>query len=342
MPNWAYNEIRCQNEHDFSRLKECVLTQGNMDFKRIIPMPDVLEKMPGCSSSEHIRAIAYYLGCGQPISKTEVCQAIHKEYPNVRFLSNNKVVMFANATTKRKKRLNIDIEIADKISDASQDTDAIKAEIQRYANGRKNMPNFYCFNTYEEYGKTALRCLLLYGCFDWYTWCTSVWGTKWNASETNVSEEDFAIYFETAWSPVVELMCHLSKKLRIPLYMQYAEEQFTAFAGEAVFVDGHVIEQNDYGYGEPGLYDTACRLIDPDQLYHRCTDDNDIITYYDDWDEDEEPGTKAKFEALQPRDVSSEMYANFMQEDYSEILEPSRNAHSKEVMACTDTSHSTN
>lgn len=342
MPNWAYNEIRCQNEHDFSRLKECVLNQGNMDFERIIPMPDVLGKMPGCSSSKHIRAIAYYLGCGQPISKTKACQAIHKEYPNVRFLSDNRVVMFANATTKRKKRLNIDIEIADKISDASQDAEAMKAEIQRYANGRKNMPNFYCFDTYEEYGKTALRCLLLYGCFDWYTWCTSVWGTKWNASETSVSEEDFAIYFETAWSPVVELMCQLSKKLRIPLYMQYAEEQFTACAGESVFVDGQVIEQEDYGYGDPGLYDTACRLIDPEQQYHRCTDDNEIITYYDDWDEDEEPGTKEKFEALQPSDISSEMYANFMQEDYSEILEPSRNSRSKEVTACTDTSHSTN
>ena len=38
---------------------------------------------------------------------------------------------------------------------------------------------------------------------DWYNWNVQNWGTKWDTSETSVTEEDEKIeyYFNTAWSP---------------------------------------------------------------------------------------------------------------------------------------------
>lgn len=39
--------------------------------------------------------------------------------------------------------------------------------------------------------------------FNWYAYCNDKWGTKWNACECEITEEDecsIEYYFETAWS----------------------------------------------------------------------------------------------------------------------------------------------
>lgn len=141
-----------------------------------------------------------------------------------------------------------------------------------------------------------------------------------------MNEGDLSIYFETAWSPVPELIQKLSAKLRMPIYMQFSEEQFSAFAGEYVFFDGNVIEAGDYDYDDgnlENLYKTACRMQDPDQEYHRLKD-GDIVTYYD--ESDEEDGlTEETFNATPTIDTESEMYRQFMGETYELATAPADN-----------------
>lgn len=319
MPNWAYNEISCQNEQDFTRLKECLLNDGNVDFNRIVPKPEILDKMPGTNQRRHIMAIAFYLGQGKPVNRIEVCNAIHEHYPNIQFITPGKddvekIVVPAKA---KQKLLKIDMQIPEMIARASNESEEIAKENDHYAKGKSSMPDFYQFDSYADYGKAALKCLLNYGCFDWYEWSTNFWGTKWNACETHVDDDNMSIYFETAWSPVPELIQKLSAKLRMPIYMQFSEEQFSAFAGEYVFFDGNVIEAGDYDYNDgnlENLYKTACRMQDPDQEYHRLKD-GDIVTYYD--ESDEEDGlTEDTFNATPTIDTESEMYRRFMGETY--------------------------
>lgn len=324
MPNWAYNEISCQNRQDFTRLKECLLNGNNVDFNRIVPKPEILDKMPGAGQKQHIMAIAFYLGQGKPMNRIEVCNAIHGHYPNIQFITPDKdnaekIVVPAKA---KQKLLNIDIQVPELIARASAMSDEISKENDHYAKGKSSMPDFYQFDSYSDYGKAALKCLLNYGCFDWYEWSNRFWGTKWNACETHVDDDNLSIYFETAWAPVPELIQKLSAKLRMPIYMQFSEEQFSAFAGEYVFFDGDVIEAGDYEYGgdTDNLYKTACRMQDHDQEYHRLKD-GDIATYYD--ESDEEDGlTEETFNAIPTTDLESEMYRQFMGETYELATAP--------------------
>jgi hypothetical protein len=53
-----------------------------------------------------------------------------------------------------------------------------------------------------------------YGAADWYEWCVSNWGTKWNTSETlvvKVSDDCVNYTFQTAWAPPIPVYEELSK-----------------------------------------------------------------------------------------------------------------------------------
>ena len=50
------------------------------------------------------------------------------------------------------------------------------------------------------------------GCANWYTWCSSNWGTKWNAYDlviTNDQPKRLAFHFQTAWAPPTPVLAKL-------------------------------------------------------------------------------------------------------------------------------------
>jgi hypothetical protein len=55
--------------------------------------------------------------------------------------------------------------------------------------------------------KAQAANLKTYGYADWYSFCTSEWGTKWDAKTADIDEpfeingNEVTIYFDTAWSP---------------------------------------------------------------------------------------------------------------------------------------------
>lgn len=89
------------------------------------------------------------------------------------------------------------------------------------------------------------------GATDWYEWSISNWGTKWNAYESDVSEDERVVRFDTAWShpfPVIEA---LSKKYPTHvLEVMYADEDLGANCGAYRILKGEVYElpvPDDYG-----------------------------------------------------------------------------------------------
>lgn len=83
-----------------------------------------------------------------------------------------------------------------------------------------------------------------YGAEDWYSWCVTNWGTKWNCTANDWDREGDSITFnfESAWSPPITLYEAIKDEYVIDA--TYCEEGM-CFVGQ--FVDG---EDNYYEYSD--------------------------------------------------------------------------------------------
>jgi hypothetical protein len=91
---------------------------------------------------------------------------------------------------------------------------------------------------------------------DWYHWNCRNWGTKWDVGVVNgheypntiktVNDDGSILYqFETAWSPVGEVLMKLSEQYpTLEFDYEYEEEQ--GWGGEFVFENGECIEHSEY------------------------------------------------------------------------------------------------
>lgn len=96
----------------------------------------------------------------------------------------------------------------------------------------------------EEMGIKYLNNIIKYGCTTWYKWCCDNWGTKWNAYENEISEDE--ISFETAWSnpePVIMKLAEKYPDARIEHY--WADEDSGHNSGDRIFEDGKWDEHYD-------------------------------------------------------------------------------------------------
>lgn len=108
-----------------------------------------------------------------------------------------------------------------------------------------------------ELGKKALENIRKFGYKDWYDWRLAKWGTKWDAYEIDVSEEESSINlsFQTAWSTPFEAMKELSRQFpKLTVYVQYADEDFGYNCGTYLLKGGKTESQS---YGDR---DFACEL----------------------------------------------------------------------------------
>jgi len=97
-------------------------------------------------------------------------------------------------------------------------------------------------------------CLLeKYGVTNWYDWCITNWGTKWNAydaREWSVTEHGDGtahgtIYYETAWSPATALWLRVSKDYpTLEFYHEFVDEG-GMFLGSETIVNGEIIDEEE-------------------------------------------------------------------------------------------------
>jgi hypothetical protein len=80
---------------------------------------------------------------------------------------------------------------------------------------------------------------------NWYDWSNKHWGTKWNANDTIYysEEQELAIHFSTAWSPVPDVIQTLSSMYPTIRFHYSYNEPGMAFAGEMTFLDGDVLDR---------------------------------------------------------------------------------------------------
>jgi len=97
-----------------------------------------------------------------------------------------------------------------------------------------------------------------FGATDWYAWCITNWGTKWNASYTYRTEDD-VITFSTAWSPPEGFYEALSRKFPNEILVTTALEEGCGYHFERHYHNGVRISDHDLPLPE---YDEEGEVIE--------------------------------------------------------------------------------
>ena len=99
--------------------------------------------------------------------------------------------------------------------------------------------------TPEEMAERKLK----YGYDNWYDWRFENWGTKWDAQDSDIEEDEngLTINFCTAWSPAIPYVKQVAKMYPDLIFDLYFMETGEWFAGRVTAKNEDVNEQ----YGEP-------------------------------------------------------------------------------------------
>lgn len=88
----------------------------------------------------------------------------------------------------------------------------------------------------------------LYGENNWYDWSYENWGTKWNAMDAVLTEDEYV--FVTAWSPCSPVIATLAKLFPDAIIHYEYQESGAGFCGVEEYENGMLVYQLDGEYCE--------------------------------------------------------------------------------------------
>lgn len=77
-------------------------------------------------------------------------------------------------------------------------------------------------------------------CDDWYSWRIRFWGTKWNASDTAIINDNNVV-FQTAWSMPEPVYKAISEKYHTTVEVEFADEGIVENSGRVVYDNGEEV-----------------------------------------------------------------------------------------------------
>jgi hypothetical protein len=126
---------------------------------------------------------------------------------------------------------------------------------------------------------------------DWYSWNTRNWGTKWDVAVSDDTKyattyltafgDDLLAYsYETAWSPAILAVEHLSKQYPNCVFtLAFVEEQ--GWGGEVIFRNGDMEEVESYDwkcFNCDHKYDEFPELTEDDENNGTCPNCREEVT----------------------------------------------------------------
>lgn len=241
MPNWVKAKLQVSGENPKELIESLCTTDEDggkrFDFNKIIPMPDELR-----------------IVCG---NLTTLCMRLFINSLRVGFSAHTKYTKAYNAYKTSQHSLGGATEL---IMDEEEFNKEVAGLLERYKEKSDfDNPVFLTQDDVLNYGKRALDNYLIYGYVDWYDWSRDHWGTKWNACDCYISDDE--IEFNTAWSNVVELIVELSiQHPDYEFYYEYADEDTGCQVGYIRVKGGEFIESVAYDNCSKEAYEQAFRI----------------------------------------------------------------------------------
>ena len=167
MPNWVYNNLTISKKvWNAIKGKDEDGNENTFTFNTIIPKPAILDEMTAGGSE--VEAIVYYKT--NRLTDGRTAGEVYSDLKGcLEMYSLGSVAM------------------------------AFKRLSEVDENG--HICWHYTPDELFEFGKKYWECYEQYGHCDWYSWCCENWGTKWDACDVEVEEEEDVvhIFFTTAW-----------------------------------------------------------------------------------------------------------------------------------------------
>lgn len=131
-----------------------------------------------------------------------------------------------------------------------------------------------------------------YGHTDWYNWRVENWGTKWDAAEASIMEEDgqFVVHYNTAWAPNSMWVHYVSTLYPTLEFRLTYEEPGVGFCGCYVVKNGgedfESLEEGDIMWEDD---DGREVYYDSEKSLYRYTDTDELIDDEDFWPNEVNP-----------------------------------------------------
>ena len=253
MPNWVTNIFTAKGtKDDIRQLLEAVKNEDSaFSFQKILPMPEELD-VPK-TSDEH-KAVVYFLS-----------ERLTKKPEE---LVNNKHVL-----DRVKKENGFEMLLGQPITTPMEWLErnyAFLADESHYSEAE--MENFY------QTGRTYISNEEKYGFTNWYDWCATNWGTKWDVEGATVSDVEetgdgmcqIGVQFNTAWAMPYGIFVRLSEMFpSVILSGRYADEDIGSNCGVWFGINGMV------GVREVNTKEFALEVLgyDTDDYYNYVDDE---------------------------------------------------------------------
>lgn len=203
MPNHVTNILNAKDLIVLPIFTEDEDGEKQLDFNKIIPMPEELN----INSGDEKTLISCYL---TKVQDVEIMKIVKNYY------ENHMVLKLFSAP-----HILTDEELSD-------------------------IMNRYSPRTYDdlvECGKVCVDNIIKYGHASWYEWCCDNWGTKWNAYDCSIYDDN-EMEFLTAWSPAEPIVLKLSEQYPDRrFHLLYSDEFIGQFAGESVYENGKLVKE---------------------------------------------------------------------------------------------------
>ena len=230
MPNWVINKVKFS-----SRGKEIIdkITSTNndeeyVDFNKIIPMPKTLNITSGGNDRD---AMQYALLKMDTLQLKQTIEKLKETYTS--FYGNYFKKIYRHKKYTLEELEKVAKEFEEKLNSGKQDR---FNEVDYKELGVNNL---------EDLGNVYINNILQYGADSWYDWCCENWGTKWNASDTYIIDDN-EIEFSTAWSCPLNIFKELSKQFSgVEIAVDFADEDIGSNCGKITFLNGEMEEYID-------------------------------------------------------------------------------------------------
>lgn len=215
MPNNIINKVKFATDRsNYEKIMNFIKTDqiGSFDFNKVIPMPEELNIECGSVTD---RCIEIALTAINPITPDYGVQKEEQCYFDEIVKKLNYEKAFAcYRTLLGRNEIDAALNLIDK-----EPKEAIGI------------------------GQTAIKNMEQYGASTWYDWRILNWGTKWNAYNSEL-REDNTIEFQSAWNaptPVIRKLSLIFKRALIT--HEWADEDIGSNCGKMVYYGGEILEE---------------------------------------------------------------------------------------------------